>query len=89
MTKMRTAGVRCQTLEPICFSDGLPIDKGDWVCVSHWAMMRHETLFPIPLAPDAFRWLNRRTALTKSSEEWMIWGAGLIVWSNMASIAVA
>lgn len=81
-----------KALQPFRFSDGLSIATGDMVCVPTRAMMRDSQYFPNPLEFEAFRsvvvtddgsLINgpvSSSSLADSSENWLIWGFGRIVW---------
>lgn len=88
--KTYLAGVRRQALIPFTFSDGLQISIGDWVCVPHRSMMRDSRSFQNPLDFDGFHFLKscpgrpenalKPSKLTDASEEWLVLGAGRILW---------
>lgn len=79
-----------QALQPFTFSDGLKIATVDWVCIPSRAMMRDGQNFSNPLEFEGFRWVaderstdgsvKSSSILADSSEKWLIWGFGRIVW---------
>ena len=90
ISETQPAGVRRQALIPFTFSDGLRISTGDWVCVPHRSMMRDSQNFPNPLNFNGFRFVDscpggpdnatKPSKLTDTSEEWLVWGSGRILW---------
>ena len=84
------AGVRRQALTPFSFSDGFRVSVGDWICVPHRPMMRDSQYYENPLEFNAFRFINNTSTsstdavkpskLTDASEDWLVWGAGRILW---------
>lgn len=86
------ASVQRKALNDFSFSDGLKVQKGDWVCVPWRAMMRDPRRFEDPNTFKAPRFLSRRgisqqaetslrpAQLTDSGDNWLSWGTGRIRW---------
>ena len=83
-------GARRRALKPFTFSDGLRVDKGDWICIPQYAMMYDDRYFPEPHRFNAFRWINgvqpKNPAsntpykMTDVHPDWYMWGSGRLIW---------
>lgn len=50
-------------MEPFAFSDGLQVQKGDWVCVPMWSMMKDPARYADPNKFDGFRFARANALL--------------------------
>ncbi|KAM7213478.1 cytochrome P450 [Rhypophila decipiens] len=56
---------RRKAMEPFAFSDGLEVQKGDWVCFPMWPMMRDPARYEDPKRFDGFRFIKANQMLRR------------------------
>ncbi|KAF2178175.1 cytochrome P450 [Zopfia rhizophila CBS 207.26] len=85
LSAFESTGVRRQALQTFTPSDGLRINRGEWVCIPHRSMMRDDSNFADALTFDGFRFLkdsgrsSRDSYTADASDKWLIWGIGRIL----------